>query len=166
MNKNKILTPVLHSMAEGYQKQLNKYRAMLKLAHKQQECAEENDMVKLEEVIFARQKLIKELDEMNRSLRPLRDGIVDSLGLQEFSSSAILKALPTKAAEELAQVLGELGEILYTIKEMDELNEKLLKDKLTRVNNDLNTAQKKQASQRVYSKKNVQKPGENFNETK
>lgn len=153
VNKTKILTPVLHSMAEGYKKQLGKYKVMLKLAEKQKEYAEIEDMVKLEEVILARQELIKELDEMNNRLKPLRNDIMNTLGLSEFSSTAILQAMPTKAAHELADTLGKLGEVLYSLKEMDHINEELLRKKLSQVNTDLNNIQNKNLAKKAYKKK-------------
>jgi len=153
VNKSKLLIPVLYSMAEGYKKQLFKYRAMLKLAEKQKEYAENENMTKLEEVIQARQELIRELDVMNDRLKPLRQDIIKTLGIKEFSSTALLEAVPGKAAQELSETLAQMGDILYAIKELDKLNEKLLRDKLSRVDSKLTDAQKKKEAQNAYKKK-------------
>ncbi|MFZ7101336.1 MAG: flagellar export chaperone FlgN [Peptococcaceae bacterium] len=166
MNKGKLLTPVLQSMAEGYRKQLSKYRAMLKLAEMQKKCTEAENLERLEEVISARQKLISELEEMNGQLRPLREDIMKTLGIEVFSSSALLEVLPVKAAENLTEVLGELGEILYAIKEMDILNENLLKAKLTNVNKDIKTIQDKNMAKKAYKKKISGKPENKFDKSK
>lgn len=151
-NKAKILNPVLYSMAEGYRKQLLKYKAMLKLAEKQKKYTEEDDMDKLAEVIEARQFLINELDEMNKKLKPLRDEIITTLGLKDFSSTAILKVIPTTAAQELADVLSELGDVLYALKEWDKQNEQLLRKKLTIIKKELSGVQNKHQAVKAYKK--------------
>lgn len=153
VNKPKLLIPVLYSMAEGYKRQLSKYKAMLKLAEKQKEFTEAENMTKLEEAILARQELIKDLDEMNSKLKPMREDIISTLGLSEFSSTALLAAVPSKATEDLAESLSQLGDVLYTLKELDHFNEKLLREKLSQVDTKLSTAQKKNQAQKAYAKK-------------
>jgi len=166
VNKSNILNPVLHSMAEAYQRQLVKYKAMLKLAEKQRKCVEKEEIDKLEEVIGARQYIIKELDEMNSNLKPLRDDIMMILGLKEFSSSAILKAVPTKAAQELADTLSELGEILYSLKEMDVLNEQMLRNKLAQVKTELEGVNNKKQAEKAYNSIVNKQPSNFFDKSK
>lgn len=166
VKKSKILTPVLYSIASGYQKQLDKYKIMLKLAEKQKEYVESGEMGRVEEVISARQKLIYELHEMNIQLKPLREDIMGALNLKEFSSSAIKDALPIKAADELADKLREIGNILYAIKEVDIINEKLLKATLNGVDQQIKKIQKQSMAKKAYKKKKAAEPGNKIDKSK
>jgi septum formation inhibitor MinC len=153
VTKNNFLAPVLYSMTEEYKKQLIKYKAMLKLAEEQKAFAQAENMTKLEEVILARQELINQLDEMNLKLKPLKEDIVSTLGLKEFSAKALLTTLPSKATKDLVDVLEQLGQLLYAIKELDACNEKLLREKLSQVNKRINSVEKRSKAQKAYSKK-------------
>lgn len=166
MNTNKLLVPVLQSMADGYKRQLVKYKVMLKLAEKQKEYEEAENMHKLEEVIQARQVLIKKLDEMNNKLKPLRDDIMNILGLKEFSSTALLEAIPIEATQDLAETLSQLGEVLYAIKELDQINEKMLREKLSQVNTKLDVVQQKSLAQKAYKKKILESTSEYIDKNK
>lgn len=140
-------------MANSYKKQLIKYQMMLKLAQSQKDYTEKGDMAKLEEVISARQELIKELDEMNSKIKPVREDIVKTLGLKEFSSTALLNAVPSKATEDLSDTLVQLGDVLYALKELDYSNEKLLREKLSQVDIKVKTALQKREALKAYGKK-------------
>lgn len=153
VNKNNFLTPVLYSLTKEYERQLIQYKAMLKLAEEQREYTQKEDMAKVEEVILARQELINQLDEMNNRLKPIKEDIKSTLGLEEFSTKSLLAAVPSKAAEDLAEILEQLGKVLYTIKELDAYNEGLLREKLSQVNNKLNNVQRINKAQKAYSKK-------------
>jgi len=153
-------------MADGYKRQLVKYQVMLKLAEKQKEYEEVENMVKLEEVILARQVLIEKLEEMNNKLKPLRDDVINILGLKEFSSTALLEAVPIEATRDLAETLSQLGEVLYAIKELDQANENLLRKKLSQVNTKLDVVQQKNLVQKAYKKKNPESISEYIDKNK
>jgi len=132
----------------------------------QKEYEEVENMVKLEEVILARQVLIEKLEEMNNKLKPLRDDIMSILGLKEFSSTALLEAVPIAATRDLAETLSQLGEVLYAIKELDQVNENLLRKKLSQVNTKLDVVQRKNLVQKAYKKKNTEASSEYFDKNK
>jgi flagellar biosynthesis/type III secretory pathway chaperone len=153
VNKNNFLTPVLYTLTKEYNRQLIQYKRMLKLAEEQREYTQKEDITKVEEVILARQELINQLDEMNNKLKPLKEDIKSTLGLEDFSTKSLLAAVPSKAAEDLAEILEQLGKVLYTIKELDAYNEGLLREKLSQVNTRLNHVQQKNKARKAYSKK-------------
>lgn len=159
VSKNNFLTPALYALTKEYTKQLSLYQEMLKLAEGQKEYAEAENITKVEEVILARQELINRLDEMNNKLKPLKDDIKTTLGLKDFSTKALKDALPSEAVQSLVKVLEQLGAVLYAIKELDAYNEKLLRAKLSKVNERLNKFQQKEKAQKAYAKKPKVSPG-------
>jgi len=128
-----LLNFILRSMALGYQKQLDKYMDMYLLAQKQRESIENDRWLELEEIIEKRYFLLTQLEKLNKSMKPLQEDIVKTLNLEKFSSKAILEAVPSKTSQQLADTVAKIGDVLYKIKVIDNINEKLLQEKISRL---------------------------------
>ncbi|NMA02963.1 MAG: flagellar protein FlgN [Clostridia bacterium] len=150
MSRANILDPVLRSIAQAYQEQLVKYLAMERLAQEQRKAIEDRDIESLENIIKERQELIEAIEALNRKLRPLKEEIVEALGLESFTSKGILQEAPGIGAQELDQVLGRIGQILMGIKELDKNNEELLRAELNAVKSDLKEIQNKKQVNKAY----------------
>lgn len=133
MKAGNLLNFILRSMALGYQKQLDKYMDMYLLAQKQRESIENDRWLELEEIIEKRYFLLTQLEKLNKSMKPLQEDIVKTLNLEKFSSKAILEAVPSKTSQQLADTVAKIGDVLYKIKVIDNINEKLLQEKISRL---------------------------------
>lgn len=151
----------LAQMAQGYQEQLPLYEEMLSLAKEQEVCvkAAEVDTDHLVALIGRRQKLIERLEELQAPLGKTRAEVVEVLGLEEFSLSALVRKLPDPAVNQLAEIMARFSALLGEIKELDKTNEETLRGRIKETAGQLEQIQKEKKAKDAYQAKSPHKDG-------
>ncbi len=159
--KGNILNLVFKRMAEGYEEQAPSYEKMLELAKEQHAVLEQEevDIAKLLKLIDQRQELIVLLGKMNEGLISLKEEIKEALGIDEFNLSRIKSELTGPGVEALSAALDKLGRILAAIKELDQGNEKSLRQKMQQTQEQLQSLQNQKKVDKAYQPEPVADEG-------
>jgi len=150
--KGNILNLVFKRMAEGYEEQVPSYNKMLELAKEQKIVLEQEevDIEKILKLIDQRQELIVLLGQMNEGLASLKEEIKEALGIDEFNLSRIKSELTGPGVEKLSAALDKLGRILSAIKELDQVNEVSLRQKMQQTQEQLQSLQNQKKVDKAY----------------
>ena len=82
---------------------------MERLAQEQRKAIEDRDIESLENIIKERQELIEAIEALNRKLRPLKEEIVEALGLRALLLRVSFRKLRVLEPKNWTRFWGELA---------------------------------------------------------
>jgi hypothetical protein len=98
------------------------------------------------DIMAKRQTLLEDLQVLEAKSRDLQEQVVSELGINEFNLSQLKAKLEEEQFVQLKEMVNQLGTILKSISEIDDQNQILMKESLTRVNQPKPRANNQQAS--------------------
>jgi len=98
------------------------------------------------DIVAQRQKLLEDLQVLEDENRSLQEQVVSELGINEFTLSQLEAKLQNEQFAHLKEMVNQLGTILKTISEIDDQNQTLMRENLTRVKKPKTRANSQQAS--------------------
>jgi len=98
------------------------------------------------DVITGRQKLLNDLEVLEAENRGLQKQVVSELEINEFTLSELEAKLEDEQFAHLKEMVNQLGAMLKSISEIDDQNQILMRENLTRVKKPKTRANNQQAS--------------------
>lgn len=141
---------LIENIIRNFEEQWQLCNKMVASAQEQLEILKQADnggiSAQVMDVIAGRQKLLDDLQVLETESRGLQEQIVSELGINEFTLSQLKTKLQEEQFIQLKEMVNQLGTILKSISEIDDQNQILMKESLTRVNQPKPRANNEQAS--------------------
>lgn len=143
--RNILIDNIIHNFKEQWQV----YEKMAACAQEQLEIlqqAETGIPSQVMDVITGRQKLLNDLEVLEAENRGLQKQVVSELEINEFTLSELEAKLEAEQFANLKEMVNQLGAMLKSISEIDDQNQILMRENLTRVKKPKTRANNQQAS--------------------
>jgi hypothetical protein len=143
--RNILIDTIIHNFKEQWQV----CEKMAACAQEQLEIlqqAETGIPSQVMDVITGRQKLLNDLEVLEAENRGLQKQVVSELEINEFTLSELEAKLEDEQFAHLKEMVNQLGAMLKSISEIDDQNQILMRENLTRVKKPKTRANNQQAS--------------------
>ncbi len=143
--RNILIDNIIHNFKEQWQV----YEKMAACAQEQLEIlqqAETGIPSQVMDVMTGRQKLLNDLEVLEAENRGLQKQVVSELEINEFTLSELEAKLEAEQFANLKEMVNQLGAMLKSISEIDDQNQTLMRENLTRVKKPKTRANSQQAS--------------------
>lgn len=140
---------LIENIIRNFEEQWQLCEKMVASAQEQLEILKQDDNPgipsQVMDVMAGRQKLLDDLQVLGAENRDLQEQIVNELGINEFTLSQLKTELEDEEFAHLKEMVNQLGTILKSISEIDDQNQILMRESLTRVNQTKPRANNQQA---------------------
>lgn len=143
--RNILIDTIIHNFKEQWQV----CEKMAACAQEQLEIlqqAERGIPSQVMDVMTGRQKLLNDLEVLEAENRGLQKQVVSELEINEFTLSELEAKLEEEQFAHLKEMVNQLGAMLKSISEIDDQNQILMRENLTRVKKPKTRANNQQAS--------------------
>jgi hypothetical protein len=144
--KNILIENIIHNFVKQWQL----CEKMAARAQEQLEILKQADKAgippQVMDIMAGRQKLLDDLQVLEAENRGLQEQVVSELGVNEFTLSQLEAKLENEQFVHLKEMVNQLGTILKSISEIDDLSQALMREGLSQVNKTKARANSKEAS--------------------
>jgi hypothetical protein len=152
-------------LIEYYAQQIVLYEEMLAIVKEQHllceeaDFAKEEDLNKLNQLLFKRQKKMDLIEENQEKVQAIKKSLQDELDLEELNIKILCRYFPSPQTSRLMGKIEEIEALLKEIAELDQKTQKLLLVKLNLVQQETGKVQKSKKINRAYNPVKRQREG-------